>query len=107
MIGKQVYGDKNVRVDKIFGRVFRKIFSKSIAKFKPRPGIVGLFFNLIYRIIRDNMPKRWFDFMTKSGAYLNMRSMGIDYSDILYANRIESQNYKQNSDNLLLVTVKQ
>ncbi len=99
-LGQSIYGAKQARVDKIYNPVFYKIFSGSIQKF--RSGIV----NLIYRIVRDNLPKLWFDFVTRAGAELNMKMMGITYAQILLANTIDSPKSKKVADNLLLVAQK-
>jgi 2-polyprenyl-3-methyl-5-hydroxy-6-metoxy-1,4-benzoquinol methylase len=99
-LGQAIYGVKQARVDKIFNPIFRKIFHSSIKKF--RHGLI----NLIYKIVRDNLPKLWFDFITRTGAYINMQLMNLSYKQILLANTIESPKSKRISDNLLLVAQK-
>lgn len=99
-LGQKIYGAKHAKIDKIFNPEFRKIFVASIAKF--RGGII----NLIYRTMRDNLPKLWFDSITRIGANISMKVMGISYQQILLANAIESPKSKKVSDNLLLVAQK-
>lgn len=104
-LGKEIYGVKQARVDKIFNPIFRRIFSGSIAKFKPYKNSLNLT-NIAYRLVRDNLPKLWFDFITRTGALVNMKLMKLSYKKILLANRIESSKSKKVSDNLLLVAQK-
>ncbi len=99
-LGQAIYGSKQARVDKIFNPVFYKIFSGSIKKF--RHGAV----NLVYRTIRDNLPKLWFDFITRTGAQLNMYLMGLSYHQILLSNTLASPKAGKTADNLLLVAQK-
>jgi 2-polyprenyl-3-methyl-5-hydroxy-6-metoxy-1,4-benzoquinol methylase len=104
-LGQAIYGSKQAQVDKIFNPTFRKIFSGSIAKFKPYKNSLNLT-NLLYRTVRDNLPKLWFDFITRAGAQLTMHTMHLSYKKILLANTIESPKSQKISDNLLLVAQK-
>lgn len=102
----EIFGKSHVKVDKLYNPVFRKIFSSSVSKFRPGKKLINQMTNFVYRKIRDNIPKLWFDFITKNGAKLNMVSLGITYKDILLANKIEVPKSKAISDNLLLVAQK-
>lgn len=104
-LGRKIYGVKQARVDKIFNPVFRRIFAGSIAKFRPYKNSLNLT-NLAYRLVRDNLPKLWFDLITRTGAMVNMRMMNLTYKQILLANTIESPRSTKVSDNLLLVAQK-
>lgn len=103
-LGKEIYG--RARVDKIYNPVFRKIFTSSIAKFRPGKNNSFRVTNFAYRLIRDNLPKLWFDFVTKTGAMIKMKTLGLSYRQILTANRIDSQSNTKVSDNILLVAEK-
>ena len=102
----EVYGVKHVKVDKLYNPVFARLFSTSIAQFRPRPSLVGFISNFLYRILRDFLPKLWFDAFTRTGAAITLLSLHLSYRDILLANAIESGKSKKISDNLLLVAQK-
>jgi predicted SAM-dependent methyltransferase len=105
-LAQTIYGSSHVRVDKIYNPVFHKIFAQSIAKFKPRPGVLGFLASYLYRVLRDGLPKPVFDVLTKVGASITMRAHGLTYRTILVGNRIETGKTKNFSDNLLLVAQK-
>lgn len=94
---KQLAG-KHARVDKLANPLFRQIFLKSIARFRP-----GTSLSLVYRGVRDFLPKSVFDTMTRVGSYLQLRVQHITFRDILLAHTLTREQSRGYADTLLLV----
>lgn len=104
-LGQEVFGKNNVRVDALVNPAFMSIFKSSIDRFRPSSPLRKSTLTFAYRTIRDTAPRPIFDTITRVGVKRQMKSLRIDFHDVLLGNSIEAES-KKVPDNLLLVCQK-
>lgn len=105
-LGEEVFPKGKVHVDQLNNEVFRKIFHDSINKLSPEKGMVNKLRNTMYTTFRDYSPKPVFDTVVKVGLDTQLKSRGLSYKDILFANKVELEKSPSVPDNLFLVCQK-
>lgn len=106
VLAQKVFVKNKVTIDQLNNPLFRKIFSASIDKFKPSNNTINKIMNIVYRFMRDQIPRSLFDTIIRLGTNFQMKRFNITYKDILENNWLEPEQMPKIPDNLLLICQK-